>query len=88
MFPNNSITIHTCYVHINIYFFQVIFVKLYEMLMELNCDDVAKQFRGLYEATILSLQDGSFMKHSRRILSDFYLSNFYPAQDYNFEVIL
>ena len=66
---------------------QVIFVKLYKMLENLNCDDVTLEYRGLYEATVESLKDGNFMKNSSKLLNDFYLSFFHPVQDYSLETI-
>ncbi|KOX69854.1 putative methyltransferase TARBP1 [Melipona quadrifasciata] len=65
---------------------QIIFVKLYKILEELNSDHVTLQYKGLYNATIASLKDG-LAKNSSKLQDDFYFSTFHPIMDYTLQTI-
>ncbi|XP_012146742.2 tRNA (guanosine(18)-2'-O)-methyltransferase TARBP1 isoform X1 [Megachile rotundata] len=66
---------------------QTIFVKLYEMLEQFDCNDITSQYKGLYDATITSLKGGNLMKNSNRIQDDFYLSIFHAIHDFSLQTI-
>lgn len=73
------------YRYIVISLWQIIFVKLYKMLEQLNSDHVILQYEGLYNAAITSLKDG-LIRNSSKIENDFYLSTFHPILDYTLQV--
>ncbi|XP_043584923.1 uncharacterized protein LOC122568806 isoform X1 [Bombus pyrosoma] len=65
---------------------QIIFVKLYKMLEEMNFDHATLQYRGLYNAAIATLKDG-LARNSNKIQDDFYFSIFHPILNYTLQTI-
>ncbi|XP_017876975.1 uncharacterized protein LOC108623164 [Ceratina calcarata] len=63
---------------------QIIFVKWFEKLKELNCDRI--KLEGLYHAANASLRDG-LSKNANRVQDDFYLSTFHATRHYTLETI-
>lgn len=49
-------------------------------------DDSISEYKGIYQAAVISLQQESLTKNSSRIQDDFYFSNFHPINDYNLQV--
>nr|XP_034196395.1 probable methyltransferase TARBP1 isoform X5 [Osmia lignaria] len=66
---------------------QIIFVKLYKMLEQFNCNDTIVQYKGLYDAAIASLKYGNLAINSSKIQDDFYFSVFHAVHDFSLQTI-
>jgi len=51
-------------------------------------DDSISEYKGIYQAAVINLQDSSLTKNSTRIQDDFYFSSFHPINDYSLQVYI
>jgi len=49
-------------------------------------DNSISDYKGIYQAAVIGLQQESLTKNSFRIQDDFYFSNFHPFNDYCLQV--
>lgn len=50
-------------------------------------DDSISEYKGIYQAAVIGLQEENLMKNSFRIQDDFYFSKFHPINDYSLQVL-
>lgn len=50
-------------------------------------DDSISEYKGIYQAAVIGLQQESLTKNSFRIEDDFYFSKFHPINDYSLQVL-
>nr|XP_033329687.1 probable methyltransferase TARBP1 isoform X1 [Megalopta genalis] len=66
---------------------QVIFIQLFKMLENSDCDNITNEYKGLYKAIMENLKDESTLKSFSRIQNDFYLFTFHALHDYSLQTI-
>lgn len=59
---------------------------MYELIKATHGDDSISEYKGIYQAAVIGLQQESLTKNLSRIQDDFYFSNFHPINDYNLQV--
>ncbi|KAG5315232.1 TARB1 methyltransferase, partial [Acromyrmex insinuator] len=64
-----------------------ILTQLYELMKANYGDNSISEYRGIYQAAVIGLQQESLIKNSSRIQDDFYFSNFHPFNDYCLQTI-
>ncbi|KYN22698.1 putative methyltransferase TARBP1 [Trachymyrmex cornetzi] len=68
-------------------FAKFILTQLYELMKANYGDNSISEYRGIYQAAVIGLQQESLIKNSSRIQDDFYFSNFHPFNDYCLQTI-
>ncbi|KYN44609.1 putative methyltransferase TARBP1 [Trachymyrmex septentrionalis] len=68
-------------------FAKFILTQLYELMKANYGDNNISEYRGIYQAAVIGLQQESLTKNSSRIQDDFYFSNFHPFNDYCLQTI-
>lgn len=51
-------------------------------------DDSIAEYKGIYQAATVNLQQGLLTKNSVKIQDDFYFSRFHPINDYSLQVYI
>ncbi|XP_018397666.1 PREDICTED: probable methyltransferase TARBP1 [Cyphomyrmex costatus] len=66
---------------------QFILTQLYELMKATYGDNSIPEYRGIYQAAVIGLQQESLIKNSSSIQDDFYFSHFHPFNDYCLQTI-
>ncbi|XP_071637478.1 probable methyltransferase TARBP1 isoform X2 [Temnothorax longispinosus] len=66
---------------------QFILTQLYELIKATYGDRNLPDYKGIYQAAVIGLQQESLTKNSFRIQDDFYFSKFHPINDYSLQTI-
>ncbi|TGZ50372.1 hypothetical protein DBV15_11457, partial [Temnothorax longispinosus] len=68
-------------------FAKFILTQLYELIKATYGDRNLPDYKGIYQAAVIGLQQESLTKNSFRIQDDFYFSKFHPINDYSLQTI-
>ncbi|XP_012234605.2 probable methyltransferase TARBP1 [Linepithema humile] len=66
---------------------QFILVQLCDLMKKVHGDDSISEYKGIYQAAMVNLQQGFLTKNSVKIQDDFYFSHFHPINDYSLQSI-
>ncbi|XP_070524773.1 probable methyltransferase TARBP1 isoform X2 [Cardiocondyla obscurior] len=66
---------------------QFILTQLYELMKTTYGDDSISEYKGIYQAAVIVLQQEVLTKNSIKIQDDFYFSQFHPILDYSLQTI-
>ncbi|XP_011858439.1 PREDICTED: uncharacterized protein LOC105555992 isoform X2 [Vollenhovia emeryi] len=66
---------------------QFVLTQLYELMKITYGGDSISEYKGIYQAAVVGLQQESLTKNSFRIQDDFYFFKFHPINDYSLQTI-